>query len=113
MWKIFVRINIAIILLAAFISMALVGYQKSLLSRRVPTHIDVNVAYVQTNFSLWQILTPMRHENCGGAVFKVGDKSLAAINADGIAYLNKDLRNSDRETLESWLPTPATDKNSS
>lgn len=67
-----------------------------------------------SDLSLAVALLPIRHEACGGAVFRLTDETLAALESDGLAYL-KDARTgrgdaaSPQEhhfTYEPWQLTP-------
>ena len=55
----------------------------------VPAEIDLtfNLATTGSSMSLWEVLMPIRHKACGGAIFGLGDTTVTAIETRGLAAL--------------------------
>ena len=84
----------------------------------IPAEIDLtfNPATTGSSMSLWDLLLPIRHEACGGAIFGLGDTTVTAIERRGLVaiqgaqqgrgYADGTHRMRSYYEYEPWQPTP-------
>jgi hypothetical protein len=108
--------------LAGFAVAVVLGYSvlNTILYRRaIPAEIDLTFGLATTgssSMSLWDVMLPIRHEACGGAIFGLAGTTAAALETRGLAalrdahqgrgYTDGAHRYRSYYAYQPWQPTP-------